>query len=151
MRMLPPLRLEEDRCALIDAVARGEIDAIVSDHRPTPFDDKGEPFAMAIAGTMALETLLGSLLALVHDDELTLLEALRPVTCGPADLLGLPQGRIKENAPADLVLIDGDKPWVCNPDDFHSPRGNTAWAGRRFIGRAIQTIVDGQSIYNYNG
>ncbi|WP_300531749.1 amidohydrolase family protein [Maricaulis sp.] len=151
VRMLPPLRLEEDRRALIDAVARGEIDAIVSDHRPTPFDDKGEPFAMAIAGTMALETLLASLLALVHDDELSLVEALRPVTCGPADLLGLPQGRLQENAPADLVLIDGDKPWVCDPDTFQSPRGNSAWAGRRFMGRAIQTFVDGQAIYNYNG
>ncbi|MBO6847287.1 MAG: amidohydrolase family protein [Maricaulis sp.] len=150
-RVDPPLRVEADRRALVEAIAAGEVDAIVSDHRPTPFDDKGEPFAMAIAGTLALETLLASLLALVHDEELSLVEALRPLTAGPADLLGLPQGRLTTGAPADLVLIDGDTPWVCHPDDFHSPRGNSAWAGRRFIGRVTQTFVDGQSIYNYNG
>ena len=150
-RMDPPLRLEDDRRALVAAIADGEIDAIVSDHRPTPFDDKGEPFALAVPGTLALETLLASLLALVHDEELSLLDALRPLTSGPADLLGLPQGRLKTGAPADLVLIDGDKPWVCDAEALQSPRGNSAWAGRRFIGRVAQTFVDGQSIYNYNG
>lgn len=150
-RMDPPLRLEEDRRALVEAVAAGEIDAIVSDHRPTPFDDKGEPFALAIPGTLALETLLGALLALVHEEDLSLIEALRPLTCGPADLLGLPQGRLASGAPADLVLIDGDKPWVCDPEAFRSPRGNSAWAKRRFSGRVTQTFVDGRSIYNYNG
>lgn len=150
-RMDPPLRSETDRRALVDAVAAGEIDAIVSDHRPTPFDDKGEPFALAVPGTLALETLLGALLALVHDGELDLVSALRPLTSGPAGLLGLPQGRLAVGAPADLVLIDGDKPWVCDPERFQSPRGNSAWAKRRFSGRAVQTFVDGQSIYNYNG
>ncbi|MBR9826244.1 MAG: amidohydrolase family protein [Alphaproteobacteria bacterium] len=149
-RIDPPLRLEDDRRALVEAVADGEIDAIVSDHRPTPFDDKGEPFALAIAGTLSLETLLGALLGLVHEGELTLLQALRPLTCGPADLLGLPQGRLRAGAPADLVLIDGDKPWVCDPAEFRSPRGNSAWSRRRFSGQVTQTFVDGRRIHNYN-
>ncbi len=150
-RMDPPLRSEADRRALVDAVAAGEIEAIVSDHRPTPFDDKGEPFAMAMPGTLALETLVGALLALVHDGDLELIDALRPLTSGPAELLGLPFGRLQVGRPADLVLIDGDLPWVCDPEAFNSPRGNSAWAKRRFSGRVTQTFVDGQSVYNYNG
>jgi dihydroorotase len=149
-RMVPPLRAESDRLSLVEAIANGEIDAVVSDHRPTPFDDKGEPFALAMPGTLAIETMLGSLLGLVHDGQLELMEALRVVTCGPADILGLPQGRIATGAPADLILIDGDAPWVCDPDDFASPRGNSAWAGRRFQGRVLQTIVGGCTIHNYS-
>lgn len=148
-RMDPPLRAESDRMALVEAVTRGEIDAVVSDHRPTPFDDKGEPFALAIAGTMSVETLLGAMFGLVHDGELTLIDALRVLTCGPADLLGLPQGRIRPGAPADLILIDGDAPWVCDPARFRSARGNSAWAGRRFQGRVLQTIVGGATIHNH--
>ncbi|OLF73166.1 hypothetical protein AWH62_09505 [Maricaulis sp. W15] len=147
-RMDPPLRSEADRLALVDAIISGEIDAVVSDHRPTPFDDKGEPFALAIAGTLSLETMLGAMLGLVHDDELELVDALRVMTSGPADLIGLPQGRIAVGAPADLILIDGDKPWVCQPDAFASARGNSAWAGRRFQGRVLQTIVAGDTLYN---
>jgi dihydroorotase len=148
-RMDPPLRAESDRLALVAALADGELDAIVTDHRPTPFDDKGEPFALAIPGTMGLETALGALLALVHDGEIELIDLLRALTCGPADLLGLPQGRIKVGAPGDLVLIDGDQPWVCKPDAFESARGNSAWAGRRFQGRVLQTFVGGVTVYNY--
>jgi dihydroorotase len=149
-RMTPPLRAESDRMALVEAVANGEINAVVSDHRPTPFDDKGEPFALAVPGTLAIETMLGSLLGLVHDGQLELMDALQVVTSGPADILGLPQGRLSPGAPADLILIDGDVPWVCDPDEFASPRGNSAWAGRRFQGRVLQTIVGGCTIHNHN-
>jgi dihydroorotase len=149
-RMDPPLRSEADRRALVDAVTAGEINAVVSDHRPTPFDDKGEPFAMAVPGTLSLETLLSAMLGLVHDDQLELIDALRVLTCGPADLLGLPQGRIAIGAPADLIVIDGDTPWVCEPETFQSPRGNSAWAGRRFQGQVLHTIVDGCIIHNHN-
>lgn len=148
LRMTPPLRTEDDRLALIEAVAAGEIQAIVSDHRPTPFDDKGEPFAMAAPGTLAVEILLAALLGRVHDEELSLVEALRPVTSGPADLLGLEQGRLAVGAPADLVLIDGDRPWVCDPENFRSARGNCAWTGRRMTGQALQTLIGGITIHN---
>jgi len=148
-RMDPPLRSEADRRALLQAVIDGEIDAVVTDHRPTPFDDKGEPFALAMPGTMSLESALGAMLGLVHDGQIELIDALRVMTSGPADLLGLPQGRIAEGAPADLILIDGDRPWVCDPDQFHSARGNCAWAGRRFQGRVLQTLVGGVTIYNH--
>ena len=92
--------------------------------------------------------MLGAMLGLVHDGELELIDALRVMTSGPADLLGLPQGRIAVGAPADLILIDGDKPWVCQPDAFASARGNSAWSGRRFQGRVLQTFVAGDTLYN---
>ena len=143
-RLTPPLRAESDRLALVQAVASGEIAAIVSDHRPTPVDDKQEPFAQAVTGTLSLETLLGALLGLVHEEELALADALRAVTSGPADLLGLPQGRLVESAPADFILIDPDLPWVVDPQAFRSARSNSAWAGRRMTGRVTHTIIGGE-------
>lgn len=150
-RMDPPLRSEMDRRALVEAVINGEINAVVSDHRPTPFDDKGEPFALAIAGTLSVETMLGAMLGLVHDEQLELIDALRVLTSGPADLLGLPEGRITAGAPADLILLDGDAPWVVDADALASPRANCAWSGRRFQGRVLQTFVAGVMIHNHDG
>lgn len=142
-RMMPPLRAEADRLALVRAVASGEIDAVVSDHRPTPVDDKQEPFAEAVIGTLSLETLLGALLGLVLEEEVELTAALRAVTSGPADLLGLPQGRLDTGAPADFILIDPDLPWVVDPQAFRSARSNSAWAGRRMTGRVTHTFIGG--------
>ena len=147
-RMTPPLRSEEDRRALVAAVESGMIDAVVSDHRPLSGDLKAQPFAEAAPGTIALENLLAAMLGLVHEDELDLVSALRPLTSGPADLLGLPQGRLEEGAPADLILIDGDAPWVLDTRDSRSARRNCAWQGRRFQGQVLMTMVDGCIIHN---
>jgi dihydroorotase len=102
------------------------------------------------AGSTGVETLLSGLLSLVHDGQLELIDALRVVTSGPADLLGLPQGRMEEGAPADLVLIDGDAPWVYRAADGLSARRNAALEGRRFQGRVLKTFVAGAMIHTDN-
>ena len=150
-RLTPPLRSEHDRRALVAAIESGLIDAVVSDHHPLDLDQKAQPFADAAPGSTSIETLLAAMLGLVHEEELDLVSALRPLTSGPAELLGLPQGRLEEGAPADLVLIDGDAPWVFDAKESASARKNSAWHNRRFQGRVLMTMVDGGIVYNLKG
>tara|TARA_R110002072_G_scaffold135399_2_gene276667 strand:- start:271 stop:1572 length:1302 start_codon:yes stop_codon:yes gene_type:complete len=146
-RITPPLRSEIDRLAMVEAIRSGLIDAVVSDHRPIAADAKAQPFADAPAGSIGVETLLGALLGLVHDGQLELIEALRPVTCGPADLLGLKQGRLAVGAPADIAIIDGDAPWVFHAASGQSRRRNAIFEGRRFQGRVLQLFVNGAMVF----
>ena len=146
-RITPPLRGEEDRLALVEAIRSGLIDAIVSDHRPLPDETQDQPFGDAAPGSIGVESLLGALLGLVHDGQLDLIEALRPVTSGPADLLGLKQGRLEAGAPADMAIIDGDAPWVFHAADSHSNRRNAIFEGRRFQGQVLKLFVNGAMVF----
>ncbi len=150
-RLTPPLRSEEDRRALVTAIESGLIDAVVSDHHPLDLDVKAQPFADAAPGSTGLDILLAAMLRLVHEEELDLVSALRPLTSGPAELLGLPQGRLEAGAPADVVLIDGDAPWVYDVANSASARRNSAWQDRRFQGRVLMTMIDGGIVYNLKG
>jgi len=110
-KISPPLREESDRLALIDAVKTGQIKAVVSANMALGEQDKRVPYGEAIPGAAGFDILLAGLLQLVHEERLSLLEALRPVTSGPADILGLPTGRLAVGAPADLIAIDIHAPW----------------------------------------
>jgi dihydroorotase len=145
----PPFRDEETRQALIAALKRGEIDAVVSAHDPQPPEEKRLPFGEAAFGAAGLETTLSALMSLVNDADLPLLDALAPVTCRPADLLGLPQGRLKNGAPADLILFDPGKPWLCVREDLRSRSTNSPFDGRRLQGRVIRTLVAGETVFEY--
>jgi dihydroorotase len=146
-KVMPPFRSEADRRALIEGVASGQIDAIVSAHDPQPAEDKRLPIAEASFGAIGLETLLPSITSLVAAGELPLLPALKAVTSGPADLLGLPQGRLLVGAPADLVLFDPDAPWLCDRDDLRSRSKNSPFDGRRMTGRVARTWVNGRTVF----
>lgn len=143
----PPFRPENDRQALIDALADGEIDAVVSAHDPQPPEEKRLPFGEAAFGAAGLETVLSALLVLVQDERISLLDALKPVTSSPADIIGLPQGRLETGAPADLVLFDPNKPWLCEREDLSSRSLNSPFDGRRMVGRVMQTFVGGDSVF----
>ena len=106
----PPLRPEDDRQALIEALGSGLIDIVVSAHAPAPAEDKRLPFSEAAPGAVGLETLLPALLQLHHEAGLPLVDLIRAVTLAPAQLIGLPAGRLSPGAPADLVLFDIDAP-----------------------------------------
>lgn len=147
-KVFPPFRPEGDRLALIDGVRRGVVDAVVSAHDPQPPEDKRLPIGEAAFGAVGLETLLGAMMTLVADEHLTVLEALRPVTCGPADLLGLPQGRLAVGSPADLVVIAPDAPWMCVRERLISRSKNSPFDGRRLTGRVERTYVDGRLVFN---
>ena len=143
----PPLRSEDDRQALIDALADGLIDVVVSAHAPAPAEDKRLPYAEAAPGSVGLETLLPALLAFHHDDRIPLVDLIRAVTLAPAQLLGLQAGRLAPGAPADLVLCDMGAPVVVDADKLRSKSKNSAFDGRRLQGQVLMTLVDGRTVY----
>jgi len=147
MRLDPPLRPEADRLALIEAVRDGVIDAIVSAHTPVPAEGKRLPFAEAEPGSVGLETLLAGVLTLHHEAGLSLVECLRPVTSGPAELIGLEAGRLGEGALADLVLFDPDAPIVVDSDRLISRSNNSCFDGRRLQGRVLLTVAEGRIVW----
>ncbi len=146
-KVQPPFRKEEDRMALIEGLKRGEIDAVVSAHDPQPTEDKRLPIADAAYGAVGLETLLPALLSIAVREDIPLLAVLKPVTSGPADLLGLPQGRLAKGAPADLVLFDPLAPWACDRDDLSSRSKNSPFDGRKLEGRVLRTWVNGATVF----
>ncbi|RAK61528.1 dihydroorotase [Phenylobacterium hankyongense] len=143
----PPLRSEDDRQAVIEAVASGLIQIVVSAHAPAPAEDKRLPYDEAAPGAVGLQTLLPALLAFHHEERIPLIDLIRAVTCAPADLLGLPAGRLAKRAPADLVLCDLNAPLVIDADKLVSKSKNSPFDGRRLQGKVLQTLVDGRVVY----
>jgi dihydroorotase len=148
-KMRPPLRSEDDRAAMVEGIASGDIDVIVSAHDPQDADGKRRPFAEAADGAIGVETLLSAALRLYHDGSVDLVTLLRALTANPARLLGVPSGRLAKGAPADLVLIDLDTPFVVNPELLRTRSKNTPFDEARLQGRALMTLVAGRAVYNY--
>ncbi len=148
-KVRPPLRGEDDRLAIVEGLADGTIDAIASDHAPHDQDSKRTTFAQAAFGIVGIETMLTLSLALVHDGRLGLPAVLDKLTAAPARLLGLEQGRLARGAPADLVLIDLERPWVVDPDALHSKSKNAPYDGHAVQGRALRTVVGGETVYPF--
>ena len=148
-KLRPPLRSEEDRQAMVEGVASGDIDVIVSAHDPKDAEVKRRPFAEAADGAIGLETLLSAALSLFHNGAVPLASLLKAMTATPASLLGLEQGKLAAGAPADLVLIDLATPYVVDAEKLSSRSKNTAFEQARFQGRALLTLVAGRAVYNY--
>ena len=147
-KLSPPLRCEQDRQAIVAGLVDGTIDAIASDHAPQDQDSKRLPFAQAEFGIVGLETLLVLVLELVHTGHLGLMQAVDKVTRAPADLLGLPLGRLAPGAPADLVLFDPDRPERIRVDSFRSKSKNSPFDGRVVQGRVLRTVVGGRTVFD---
>ncbi|WP_411286917.1 dihydroorotase [Phenylobacterium sp.] len=143
----PPLRSEDDRQAVIEAVASGLIQIVVSAHAPAPAEDKRLPYDEAAPGAVGLQTLLPALLAFHHEGRIPLIDLIRAVTSAPADLLGLAAGRIAKGAPADLVLCDLSAPVIIDADKLISKSKNSPFDGRRLQGQVLRTLVDGRTVY----
>jgi dihydroorotase len=146
-RMDPPLRAEDDRQALIEALASGLVDIVVSAHAPAPAEDKRLPFDEAAPGGVGLETLLPALLSLYHDGRLPLVDLMRTVTLAPARFLGLPTGRLASGAPADLVLCDLNAPVIIDADKLVSKSKNSPFDGRRLQGQVVMTVCGGVIVH----
>ncbi len=147
-RLTPPLRAEEDRLAMIEAVKDGTIDIIVSSHDPQDVDTKRLPFADAAAGAIGLETLLGAALRLYHNGDVPLLRLIETLSTAPARLFGLPGGTLKPGASADLAVIDLEEPWIVSESGIRSRSKNTCFEGARLQGMVLQTLVAGRTVFS---
>jgi dihydroorotase len=143
-KLTPPLRAEADRQALIEALAEGLVDVVVSAHAPAPAEDKRLPFDEAAPGAVGLETLLPALLTLAHEDRVSLVDLIRSVTLKPAQLLGLDAGRLSPGSVADLVLCDIGAPVIIDADQLISKSQNSPFDGRRLQGKVLLTMVAGR-------
>ena len=131
----------------LEGLADGTIDCIASDHAPHDQESKRVPFAQAAAGVIGLETLLPVSLEMHHRDEMSLLDLLARLTIAPATLLGLPQGRLAQGAPADLVLFDPERAYKIDVSKFRSKSKNSPFDERPVQGRVLRTIVDGRTVF----
>ena len=147
-RLMPPLRAEEDRQAMIEALKDGTVDIVVSSHDPQDVDTKRLPFADAAAGAVGLETLLAVALRLYHNEDLSLLRVIEVLSTAPARLFGLPGGTLKPGASADLVLVDLNEPWIVSEAGIRSRSKNTCFEGARLQGKVLQTLVAGRTVFS---
>ncbi len=147
-KLTPPLRSEDDRAALVEALADGLVDVVVSAHAPAPPEDKRLPYDEAAPGSIGLQTLLPALLTLHHENRIPLAKLIRSVTLAPAEAIGLAAGRLSPGAPADLVLCDIDAPILVDANRLISKSKNSAFDGRRLQGEVRMTLVEGQVVYD---
>ncbi|MFC2018634.1 dihydroorotase [Chloroflexota bacterium] len=146
----PPLRTAKDIGALIEGLKEGVIDAIATDHAPHTEVDKLCEFGLAAFGISGLETALGSLMKLVHSDQLTLSTLISKLTSGPACIIGDRYGALGSlatGAGADITIFDPDKEWVVDTSLFASKGKNTPLAGSTLKGRVMATISRGKPVF----
>jgi dihydroorotase len=146
-KMAPPLRSEGDREAVVAALAEGLIDVIVSSHLPQDEEAKRLPFEEAATGAVGLETFLPACLRLIHDGRLSLVRLFECAALRPAQILGLPSGRLARGAPADLVLFDSNAPFILDRATLRSRSKNTPFDRQRMQGRVRGTWVAGQRVF----
>jgi dihydroorotase len=146
-KLSPPLRTEDERQALVAALADGTIDVIVSDHDPQDVDTKRQPFAEAADGALGLETMLSAALRLHHAGAVPLPRLIEAMTAAPAKLAGSAAGRLAVGAPADLTLVDLDEPWVVDKRALKSRSKNSPFDEARLTGRVKATWVAGERVF----
>ncbi|MEG8099383.1 amidohydrolase family protein [Candidatus Liberibacter brunswickensis] len=146
-KVLPPLRSEEERMSMVESLAKGDIDIIVSDHTPCNIDTKLLPFAEASFGSIGLETMLSAALRLFHGQQISLKKLIYAMSTRPAQIFNLPSGTLKPNTSADIALIDLDYQWNLKENDMTSLYRNTAFEKAFFTGKVVETYVSGKPIY----
>jgi dihydroorotase len=148
-KLSPPLRTETHRQALVQGVADGTIDVIVSSHDPQSEDTKRLPFAEAAFGAIGLETLLSAALSLYHNNNIDLIRLVEALSQTPARLLGLQAGRLEAGAPADFVVVDPHLNWKVDAASLCSRSKNSPFERQTLEGRAFETVVAGKTVYTY--
>ncbi|WP_456386318.1 dihydroorotase [Profundibacter sp.] len=146
-KVKPPLRSEDDRTALVAAVASGLIDIISSMHTPQDEESKRLPYQEAASGAVALETLLPAAMRLYHSGDMDLPTLWRALSLNPSKRLGLDTGRLTKGAPADLVLFDPDAPFVMDRFALQSKSKNTPFDEQRMQGKVLATYVNGAQVF----
>lgn len=139
-KMNPPLRSEEDKESIKEALRDGTIDVIATDHAPHHIDEKKIPFQEALNGISGLETAFALSLSLVHGGVLTLKQLIEKLTFNPSKILKITKEGIKEGALADLILVDINRKWRVDKDKLASLGKNTPFDGWELTGKVLITI-----------
>ena len=146
--VIPPLRTTQDRLNLREALKRGTLSAISSDHQPHEADAKLRSFPSTEPGISGLDTLLSMSLRLVEEHVIELDELIHRLTAGPAGILGLPFGTLSVGASADVCIFDPDLVWQLNTDTIRSNGHNTPFMGWEMKGRVIHTLLAGNLVHS---
>jgi len=144
LKVSPPLRLEDDRLALVEGIKFGLIDVIVSDHTPEDEEGKRLPFAQAATGAIGIETLLPLALEMYHNESLPLKKIIETLTINPAKILKINKGTLKKGADADICVFNLDMPWVIKANLLKSKSKNTAVEERKVQGKVLMTFLNGK-------
>jgi dihydroorotase len=148
VKMNPPLRAEQDRLALLEAVRDGTIEAVATDHAPHAAHEKDVPFEAAPFGVTGLETAFAVLYThLVKPGLLPLETLLERMSAGPARIFGLDRPRVEVGARANLVLLDLDREWTVGEQPFRSRSGNSWLLGSTLTGAVPMTLAGGAVAY----
>ena len=143
----PPLRGQKDADAMLDALKDGTIDIIVSDHSPHAAEEKDREYMYAPSGFPGLETTLGLLLTeLYHKGKMDLPALIAKMTSAPAALFHLNAGSLEAGMPADITVIDLDKEWVVDAEQFYTRGTHSPYVGYHLKGKAVMTVVDGRIV-----
>jgi len=148
LKLTPPLKQEDDRLSLIEAVNNEIIDVIVSDHKPEDEESKRLPFQQATTGASGVETLLSLALELHHNKKVKLNTIIKALTINPADILKIDAGHLSVGSSADITIFDIEKPWVLKKENIRSKSKNTAIENRRMQGKVEKTFVDGVLLFS---
>jgi len=143
----PPLRTDDDRAALLEALRAGVIDIVATDHAPHADHEKETPFENAKNGISGLETALAGLWELVRRGKLTPEDVVERMAWRPAAIFGLPVNRFAPGDPADFILFDPDEAWVVSPENLRSKGKNTPLLGQSLTGRVMLTAVAGVIVH----
>ena len=147
LKLSPPLRTENDRQSLVEAVNDGAIDVIVSDHKPEDEESKRLTFSQATTGATGVETLLPLALELFHNKSVKLVKLIASITSNPAKILDINKGSLEKGNEADLCVFDINKPWVVNKDKLKSKSKNTPIEDRKLQGQVLKTFVKGEMAF----
>jgi len=147
LKLSPPLRTEDDRKSLVEAVNDGTIDVIVSDHKPEDEESKRLTFAQAATGATGVETLLPLALEMFHNKSIKLKKLIATITHNPAKILGINKGSIEKGQEADLCIFDINKPWIVNKNKLKSKSKNTPIENRKLQGQVMKTFIKGEISY----
>ena len=147
LKLSPPLRTEDDRLSLVEAISNDYIDVIVSDHKPEDEESKRLTFAQAATGAAGVETLLPLSLELFHNKSIKIEKRIASMTSNPAKILGIEKGSLDIGNDADLCVLDINKPWVVKKNELKSKSKNTPIEKRKLQGQVLRTFVKGEAVF----
>ena len=147
LKLSPPLRSEQDRVEIVNALKKGYIDVIVSDHKPEDQEQKRLTFNQAATGATGIETLLATSLELYHNQSLKLDTIIAALTSNPAKILKINKGNLSIGEDADFSIVDINKPWVVKKEKIISKSKNTSLDEKKLQGKILSTFIKGEELF----